>query len=163
MLLGLRTKIAEWLAPEQSLSLSVKEREIDNEVGRRVAEHIARLDPLEMVMREHHAIFSSTFERVEERLNDQGQHGMMAWAWAQSRDQHFERMLDWIIDSQANETFIHTPTSVGVTADRLLLYGKAQVLSVLLLKKEVGRLASLYQEKLDRDKNGDFNNELTVE
>jgi hypothetical protein len=151
---GLREKIARWLHPAVFDELQAKEQE----VNRRVAEYISKLDPIEILMQEFSGIFSKEFERVEDQLNDAGRTTMAMWGWQQMKDPSFNRMVDWIIDTQANETLKKAP----VTPARIE-YGRAQISGMILMRREVRRLASLYQELLDRGKGDEFSSEITVE
>lgn len=155
---GLRTKLAKWLDPSVFDELRAREKLLNEEVNRRVAEYVSRLDPFEPLMKEFSGIFSREFERVEDQLNDQGRTTMLAWAWTQAKDPHFQRITDWIIDTQANETLKRAP----VTTERIM-YGRAQISGMILLRQEVGRLASLYQKILDGGKGESFSSEITVE
>lgn len=133
--------------------------EADNRVNQRVAKIISEMDPFEPLMKQFHGVFSQEYERPEEKLSPQGQLGMAMWGYQQSRDPHFGYMTDWIMNTQANETLKRAP----VTTERVM-YGRAQISSMLIFTKEVKRLASIYEDIMNKSKEDpDFNDSAAVD
>lgn len=128
------------------------------EANQRYAELVSRMDPLDPLFKNLSIVYSEEFTRVEEKLDSKGQLGFMMWAWGQSKDMYFNFLIDWIINSHGNETLKRAP----VTNERTL-YGRAQISSMVLLRKEVGRLASLYEEKLEELREDKFDTATTVD
>lgn len=121
--------------------------DFEKQVDGRVADLMLKFDPFEFLMKEFHGIFSEDFERPEERLDERSVLNLTMWAYKQKEDPSFTYLLEWIMNTQGNETLRHAP----VTTDRIL-YGRAQLSTMLLFKKEIGRLSLLYEEKLKTDK-----------
>jgi hypothetical protein len=134
------------------------QKEINYETNRRVAEYISKMDPLEPLMKQQSVIFSDEFERVEDQLDANSKITMAMWAYGQKRDPCMKRMMDWVCNTVGNETIKRAP----ITAERTQ-YGRAQIANIVLLKKEIGRLSLIYEEKLVQmgGKNFDDENKLT--
>lgn len=154
---NLGRKLARLIAPAYFLEVERKSKDIDAEVGRRVAEIMSKMDPFEPLLKEFHGVFGEEFERVEEKLDARSSLLIETWGYQQRDDPSFKFMCDWIMNSQGNETLKRAPVST-----ERLLYGRAQIAGIVLLKNEVKRLASLYEERLRRGKE-DFNHDLTAE
>lgn len=157
-------KIAKWLCHDYIHSLEQQEKSfeqrVQDEVNQRVANIILKIDPMEILMKEYSGIFSQEYERVEEPLGAQGQMQMMMWGYSQAKDPCFNRLHDWVINSQGNETMKR-----AAATEKRLMYGRAQIASMILYRKEVRRLSSLYEELLAK-KNEDgkgVDSGLTVE
>lgn len=146
-----KTKIARSLVPEYF-------RDFDDKVNQRVANVMLSVDPFEALMKRFHGVFSKEYQRAEEQLDDRSQLQMMMWGSQQCRDPSFKYMTEWVMNMQANETLKRAP----VTEERIL-YGRAQVSCMLLFVKEVERLGLLYDDYLQKQKNPDFNSELSTE
>lgn len=149
----IRNKIARFIAPDYF-------RDFDERVNQRVAVAISRMDSFEPLMKEFHGVFSKEYQRPEEQLNTQSQIQMKMWGYQQSKDPSFKYLTEWIMNVQSNETLKRAP----VTPERIM-YGRAQVSCMILFVKEIGRLALLYEEILEKNK-GDgegFNSELPTE
>lgn len=155
MLKNIRTRLARSLASDY---LSNIDKQIQVEVDARAAKFIASIDPFQILMKEFHGVFSDEFEHPEDRLDAKGKLGMMMWGYQQENDLHFKHMTEWIMNTQGNETLKRAP----VTTDRIL-YGRAQISTMLLFIKEIRRLSNQYKELLARQKEGDFDKNLTVE
>ena len=137
--------------------LAEREANITLEVNQRVAQTLAQMDPLETLFKEFHGIFSEEHERVEDPLDEKGQLLMRTWAWQNRDHPAFKRLMDWIANTTGNETLKRAP----VTTERIL-YGRAQISMVVLLNKEVRRLASAYEDMLNK-KDTDFDSNVSVE
>lgn len=169
MLQNFREKIAAFIAPERSHrlyklqeDLLILGRNIDQETNRRVAEIIAKLDPFEPLMREFHGLFSQEFQHPEQNLDQPGQLGMYMMGHRIVHDPHFKYLTDWIMNAHANEMF-RRPNLTRDNALDAVLYVKAQLSAMILLKKELGRLGSNYEEILNKKEDEAFTSTSTVD
>lgn len=151
-------KIAEWIAFDYIDGLKKNSNNVELRINQRVAEVTSGIDPLDLILKDYNAIYSQDFDDPEENLNEVGKIGMYMWGWQQSKDPYFEHMVNWIIDSAGNETMKRAP----ITKERTQ-YGRAQMSNMILFKKQVGRLSSLYEEYLDKHKPQGFDPSKTVE
>ncbi len=158
MLEKIRLTIAAWLFKRELDGILLRQKQLDAEVGKRVADVLAQMDPFEPLMRAMRGIFSSEFEHPEQKLDPKSWLGFTMWAYQQKNDPHFNFLMDWIIDTQANATLKR-----GNPTPDAILYGRAQISAPILIKKEVSRLASVYEEYLRKQKGEEFDAELTVE
>lgn len=150
-------------AKNNEIFVNNKYDEIPNLVNARVAEIISQLDPVDLLLKEYNGVFSSDFTYPEERLNDQGKFGMYLWGWQQHTDPYFEHMVNFIMDSAGNQTMKGKILSEE-DLKKKMLYGRAQIANMILLKKEVGRLASNYEDVLEKKRGGeDFDSSKTIE
>lgn len=140
-------KIARFLAPRYF-------EEFDLRVNQRVAKIISEMDTFEPLMKEFHGVFGKEWEHPEEKLDDRSKTTMLMWAYGQSHDPHFKHITDWVMNTQGNETLKRAP----VTAERVL-YGRAQISTMILFVKEVGRLSLLYEEMMEKNKPENFTSE----
>lgn len=136
----------------------VLKQPIEREVNKRVAEIILKMDPFEPLLKHYHGIFREEFEKVEENLDERSRFSMAMWAWGQKKDPHFKRMVDWVMDNAGNETLKRAPISYERTQ-----YGRAQIANMILFKREIGRLASIYEEFLGKNKGEDVDLGVSVE
>lgn len=141
-----------------NVSHEMKMRDLDMEVNRRVAKIFSEMDPFEPLMREFHGIFSEEFEHPEDNLDYPSALRLYMWGWQQETDPHFQHLMNWIMNTQANETLKHAP----VNTDRIL-YGRAQLSTMLLFKKEVKRLSNQYLEEKLKLEGQDFDNTVVVD
>lgn len=148
----LRNALAKFIAPrlhaeleERAHKLDEQERLLNETVNQRVAAVLSHMDPFEPLMKEFRGIFSEEFEHPEDKLDARSQLLMRTWGYQQSTDPSFRHMIDWIINTQANETLRHALP----TPDRIL-YGRAQISGMLLFKREVQRLSNAYEEKIQK-------------
>ncbi len=141
----IRKKIADFIYPEQ----------ID-EANLRVAKIIAGMDPWEPVLKLFHGVFSEEYERPEDNLDARSQMSLYMWANHAYKDPGFKYVTDWICNTFGNETLKRAPISAERTQ-----YGRAQISSIILFKKEMKRLSNLYEESIKPD--GDFDKHITVE
>ncbi len=155
MFKNLRRKFARLLDPDYF-------READLRVNQRVAAAMNEMDPFEPLMKEFHGIFSQDWTHPEDKLNEQGQLTMKMWAYGQSSDPHFKHLTEWIMNTQGN-AMLKAPARTNDERGEILMWGKAQISSMVLFVKEIGRLSSLYQEILDKGKDPNFESDLTVE
>lgn len=137
--------------------LAERERGMTNEVNRRVADVLTKIDPFERVMKEFHGVFGEEMERAEEALDEQGRILMLTWGYQNADHPAFKRLTSWIMNTQGNETL----KRAAVTPERIL-YGRAQISSVLLFVKEVKRLSEAYKDMIGR-KGEQFDKTITVE
>ena len=134
-MVDLRKKIARLLDPDAF-------RSFDARVNQRVAKVLSEMDPLEPFMKKFHVVFSEDFSRPEEKLDTRGQLMMEMWGYQQRDDPSFKFMCDWIINTQGNNTLRKGRN------DSEWFFGRASIINIELLKKEVGRLASAYEKRL---------------
>lgn len=151
MVEGLKKKIARWLTKDYVVSLEAEHAKrllaVDMDVNVRVAKIISEMDVFEPLMKKYHGVFSEDLEHPEERLDYPSRLQLYMWGWQQKTDPSFMFITNWIMNTQGNETLKHAP----VTTDRIL-YGRAQLSTMLLFRNEVERLSNLYQEdKLRRE------------
>jgi len=151
----LKTRIVRWLAKDYVKSLEVSH---ETKMNQRVAKIIADMDPFEPLMNEFHGIFSEEFTAPEDNLDYPGQLRLYMWGWQQHTDPHFHHLMNWIMNTQGNETLKHAP----VTTDRIL-YGRAQLSTMLLFKKEVERLSNHYLEEKAKLEGTTYDETLVVE
>lgn len=144
--------LSKFIVPE------INEQAIQKEVNRRVAETLSKMDPFEPLMKKFHGVFGEEFERPEEQLNESGRFGMLVWGWQQKHDPSFKYMTDWIMNTQANESLKRAP----VTPERIL-YARAQISTMILFVKEIGRLSNLYEELRDKNKAENLDEGILVE
>ena len=142
---ALRKKIASFIYPEGV-----------QEVNLRVAEIINKTDPLEPVLKMYHGVFSEEYERVEDILDKRSQLNLKMWAHQMYKDPSFKYVTDWIMNTFGNETLKRAPISVERTQ-----YGRAQISSILLFKRELERLSNLYKEMLKQPE--EFDEHISTE
>lgn len=142
----LRKYIAQLIYPDIA-ALEQKAVDAEHAANRRFAELVANMDPLEPILKEFHGVFSKEYERPEDKLDARGQLGMIMWGYTQDDDPYFEYLTEWIMNTHANETLKRSP----VTTERVL-YGRALLAVMMLVKGEVKRLANLYRDKLEHDR-----------
>lgn len=151
-------RIGSWFFKKELRGLILKERSLDDEIGRRVAQALAQMDPFEPLMREYGSIFSDEYERMEEKLNPQSQMQLMMWGYRQKDDPSFKYFMDWCIN-----TYAQAAIKKGHPTPETILYGRAQISAPILMKKEVSRLALLYEDLLRKQKGEEFDADLSVE
>ena len=154
--------MAEFVFRKELDELIRMQREQENIINQRVAEIVAKMDPWELIMKEYHGVFSEEYQHPEYQLNEQGKFLMEAFGYQVNNDPSLKYLIEWIMNVQGNST-IKAPKMTRDSAFDVLLYGRAQIATMLLLKKEVGRLASNYQARVDKQKGEAFINTNTVE
>lgn len=130
-----------------------KEKEIETTINNRVALIVSNLDAIDLLMKDYNGVFSSDFTNPEDKLNDQGKLGMYMYGWQQKNDPYFEHMINFIMDSAGNQTMKGKIMSEE-DLKKKMLYGRAQIANMILLRKQVGRLASVYEDILDKKRGG---------
>ena len=143
MLQTFRKKIAYFLYPQ----IKKDEKEIENTINQRVASTLSKMNILDYLLKDFHGTFSTEYERPEDKLTEKGKLTMMMWGNKTIQDPNFEYLIDWVMDTYANDMLRHA----AVTPERIL-YGRAQIASASLIKKEVGRLSNLYLDLLEKNK-----------
>lgn len=147
----------------QQRALDVREKNIQNEVNQRVAVVLSRMDPYEMVMREFDGVFGESFERPEERLDQRSVHNLQQMGYTIADDPSFLYLCSWIMNSQANETFLRSSVPDEKTAMMKLMYGRAQVGGILAFRKEIRRLSEAYKDRLNGNQPEEFDSALSTE
>jgi hypothetical protein len=154
-----KTKILRFFASDYLSMLEKKEKDINNEVNIRVAKIISQMDPFEPLLKEYHGVFSEEFERVEDKLDEGSRISMAMWANMQAKDPHMQRMIQWVMDSAGNDTMKRAPISVERTQ-----YGRAQIANMILWKREIRRLSSIYEDILKKGRGSeDFDENLSID
>lgn len=150
-----RKGIARILAPEEFAALEKKKAEMDLIVNQRIADVLFKMDPFEPLLKKYNVIFSEEWTHPEERLDDQSQIRLYAWAHGMEKDPSFLHVMNWVRNTQGNATLQKAKN------DQEWLYGRAAISTITLLVKEVGRLSSKYKELLSvREKT--FNENLPI-
>lgn len=119
----------------------------EHRVNVRVAEIINRMDPFEPVFRKFKGVFSEEFPHPEDKLDDAGKLSMMFYGYMQMQDPCYKYIIDWIINTQANDTLKRAP----VTEERIM-YGRAQISGMILFRDEIKRLANAYADLMEKKK-----------
>lgn len=161
----IRSRIAQILAPEvfedfraQIKAEATRADDARLEANRRYAEMIMQMDPLEPLMRRFNGIFTEEFDHPEDKLDAGGAMRLKMWGYQQKNDPAFLHMIAWVMNSAGNETIKRAP----ITNERTQ-YGRAQISNMILLRDEVGRLASAYEEELERRNPKPYDIGVTVE
>lgn len=158
MLKALRLYIASLFFSDLLDAIIRERKDIELEVNKRVAKFISQMDPFEPLLKHYNGIFSEEFERPEEKMDARSHLGFIMWAYTQRNDPNFTYLLDWIANSAGNETI----KRASITPERIQ-YGRAQISNIVLIKREVSRLANLYEEKLAQGREEGFDSELIAE
>ena len=155
---NLRSKIADWIAPERARELKEAHLSIQMDVNRRVADVINKLDPFEPAYRKYHVIFSSEYEHPEDKLSDRSQFEFFQWAHYLTRDPNFRHLMDFIRNTQGNATVRAAKT------DQEWFVGRAMLFLIASLIKEVNRLSTRFEDIISkRDGDAKFNRFIPVE
>lgn len=153
---NLRRKFAHVVCPRYI-------EEVDERVNQRVAQVLAQMDPFEPLLKHFHGVFSGEFTRSEENLDERSALQLMMLGYRLKNDISFKYLTEWIMNSQGN-AMIRAPARTNDERGEILLWGKAQIASMILFVKEVGRLSLLYEDILEKQKGNDFNSDTnTVE
>lgn len=155
---GIRVKLARVLAPDYIGSLEREAHVIDEEINKRVASLALAIDPLDFLIRDYNGIFSENFEHPDENLNAQGKIGMYMMAYQLKNNPYFDHLIQWIMDSAGNETIKKAPIM-----EARVQYGRAQISNMVLFKREIQRLSSLYEDELNKGKPEVFDTTNTIE
>ena len=151
-------KIVKLIAPKYIQSLIDEGIYNEKVINNRVAEIITHMDPFEPLMKKFNGIFSVEYERPEDQLNEQSRIGMYMWGWQQHNDIHFQYMVDWIMNKSGNSLL-----KTGNPTELQTFYKRAEIANMILYRKEVGRLSSIYEDLLSRNKGEDFDSSSAVE
>lgn len=130
-----------------------KAREI---ASQRIAVILSKMDPLEPLLKEYFGVFSEQYEHPEERLNERGQLSMMMMGFQLMDDPSFEYMCRYVMDNAGNDIIKATNPSM-----ERLTYSRAQIATMLLVKKEVKRLGELYKQRIKKTDPEDFDEHIT--
>lgn len=141
----IRKKIADFIYPEH----------ID-EVNLRLAKIMNNLDPFEPVLKLFYGVFSEEYERPEDKLDARSQMNLKMWAYQMYKDPSFKYITDWLMNTFGNETLKRAPISAERTQ-----YGRAQISTMILFKKEMERLSNLHEDAIKPEENFDKN--ITVD
>lgn len=151
MLTSIRFWLVEFIAPDYA--------DMVKGVGdRRYAALAAELNPWDIVLQDFNGVFSVEYDRPEDALDGAQQMTLEQWAWMQAKAPHFNYLIEWIMNTNANQT-LKRATNPGNS----ILYCRALLAAMVLFRKEVRRLASKYEDRLKKDKVEDFSPAITVE
>lgn len=135
-------KIARFLLPELFNTLEERARYTEDKVNQRVALLVSQIDPMEIVLRKYKASFLKEYRRAEEDLDEPSKIQMEMWGYRNHNDPCFKLMTEWIANKQGVFSFQHAKKPED------LLFGQASVITIEVLLKEVKRLSSLYEERI---------------
>lgn len=139
----IKLRILGWLAKDYVAQLDAEHQA---RVDQRVAEIVAKHDPFEALLKNFEGTFSEDYERAEERLDAAGQMAMKLWGYQQAHDPSFKYVLDWIMNKAGNKLI-----QTGLPSVERQLFTRAQISTMLLLRKEARRLSMLYEELIGRE------------
>lgn len=120
------------------------------------------MDPFEPLLKQFNGTFSEEYEHPEDMLDNRGRDAMAIWGWQQKNNPSFKYMCDWIMNIAGNNALTN-PKMTEENAFGLVLYARAQIANIVLLKREIGRLALIYEDILKRGKEDDFTSDKVVE
>lgn len=143
------------LVPEEFAELEKRKKEIDYEVGDRVANTLLRMDPFEPLLKKYNIIFSEEYTHPEDKLDVPSQINLFMWANGLEGNANFKFLTDWIRNTQGNATV----RKAGV--DNQWFFGRAMIASITLFVEEIGRLSSRYRDMMAKP--GEFDSTLTIE
>lgn len=158
MLHNLRKSVAKIIAPQYITDLELAQKNFEHKVNLRVAEYINKMDPFEPIFKKFKGVFSEEFQHPETKFDEKGQLAMMFWGYQQQSDPVFRYIIDWIINTQANDTLKRAP----VTEERIM-YGRAQISGMILFRDEVKRLANAYADHMEKMRPEEPDEENTVD
>lgn len=147
----LRIKLAKWLAKKYIESL-------ENSVNKRVADIVLNMDPFEPLFKKFGGVFSKYHPRPETNLDERSQLMLETWGWQQNRDPAFEYMYDWIMNKEGQDAI-----KKGNPTPETILYSRALMATMVLYKSEVERLSGLYEDRLKKNKETNFDTAVTIE
>lgn len=162
MLNKIRGSIIKWLFKPELEKLADMMVDQENLINQRVAEIVSKMDPFEPLMKEFHGAFSEDYQRPEEQLNEPGKLQMYMFGHRWMQDPSFTYLCDWIMNQHGSMVFKAAHLNRDTALD-IVLYAKAQISTMVLLRKELGRLSSLYQEVIQKNDNEAINSFNTVE
>ena len=142
MLKGIFEKIARFLAPEVFNTLEERALFTEMKINKRVADIVASLDPMELVLKEYNGSFLKEYERPDETLNEGGKIQMEMWGYQQHTDPCLEKLLEWLANSQANTCIRKASTN------EQWFMGKAMLLCIKIIQREIQRLHNLYEIRI---------------
>lgn len=102
-------------------------------------------------MRHYRGVFSEEYEHPESKLDEKSKLAMAMWAWKTEEDPCFKYLVDWIQNTEGNAAIKR-----GNPTPETILYSRAILSSMILLKREIGRLSAQYKELLAK-KDDEFN------
>lgn len=143
--------LEKWKRKWAQKYIDESEQRIKKEVDIRVAKVLSQMDIIDVLLKDFHGVFSNEFARPEEKLDGQSHLQMLMWAYQQNNDICFKYLYEWVVDSTGNEMVKRAPTEKEYS-----IYGRAQISTMILWKREVGRLAGLYEEWLEKNKAPEF-------
>lgn len=132
--------------------------EIENLVNQRVAQTLLQMDPFEPLLRKYKGSFSEVYERPEDKLDATGRMKLMMLGYHLNTDPSFKYFIQWMLDTEGNN-YIRK----GNPTPESMLYSRAMLAAPTLMKREIRRLAALYEDEVERNKPEEFNEDVTVE
>lgn len=144
-------KIINFIAPNYI-------KELNNSANQRFLEYVKQFDPTESLIKQYFGSFYKEYDRPEDKLDERSKLSLETLGYQLKKDSSFQFLIQWIMDHVGNETLKRAP----VTQERSL-YGRAQISTMILLRDEVDRLAKKYEERLENNKQHDFDHTVNVE
>lgn len=149
-----KNKIRILLFPE----MLMREQMLDDKVNQRVAAALLQMDPFEPLMRMYTGAFGDVYERPEDMVDEVSHKRMLMWAYALVDDPSFIFFIQWILNTEGNN-FIRF---VEPTPEKLL-FSRAMVAAPLLIRREVRRMANVWEKYLEDQRPVDFDEHSSVE
>jgi hypothetical protein len=143
----MRTWFLKWLAQDYAISL---ECDFDNRVDQRVAQIMSQQDPLEPLLKLFNGVFDEKREQPEDGLSEPDRIAMEMFGYRNHKDPHFHFLMDWIVNTYAS-AMLKKPLGTSEQIVHGHMYARALLSVSLLLKDKMGRLSSLYEQRLRGD------------
>lgn len=131
---------------------------VENTINQRVAQVLLQMDPFEPLFRTYKGAFSEVYEKPEDKLDETGRMKMMMLGYHLRSDPSFKFLIQWMLDTEGNN-YIRK----GHPTPQNLLFSRAMLTSPLLLRREIDRLGSAYDDWMSKNKPEEFDEDLTVE
>lgn len=145
-----RLWVGAWLFKPELDGILTLQKETQQIIDRRVAEIMFQMDPYEPLMRKFKGTFSSMYAHPEDNLSDPSKMRMLMLGYQLDDDPSFKFLVDWIMNTHGNQVLRQEKVTRENALD-VLLYGKSAISNMILLKREVGRLSSLYKEIIGKN------------
>lgn len=142
----LRERLARLVAPDFVSGLEDRANGAESDSDKRVADIISKSDPMEPLLRGFNGVFDETRERPEDNLSEPDKIHMEMLGHYIHRDPNFHFLMDWILNTHMSAELKRAKPS----QEQIVLgyqYGRAIISVTSLLKREIGRLSALYDQR----------------